>query len=113
MLARFMSVIAVAVPVAVAPAIGRVPGLQSVNPSSTQNYLYGVSAVSASDAWAVGYYVDNGTNTDHTLILHWNGTAWSRVKAPQPGHGVRAGQQPARGRERGLGHRCVGRRLQR
>ena len=40
--------------------------------------LHGVSATSATDAWAVG--VGRGG----TLILHWNGTAWSRMASPSP-----------------------------
>jgi len=40
-------------------------------------YLYGVSAVSANDAWAVGYY----------LAQHWDGSSWSRVSLPTPGSG--------------------------
>ena len=44
--------------------------------------LYGVTAVSASDAWAVGYI---GTGTHHFLILHWDGTSWTRVPAPHNG----------------------------
>jgi hypothetical protein len=34
--------------------------------------LAGVTAISARDAWAVG-----GTAHGRTVILHWNGTAWS------------------------------------
>jgi hypothetical protein len=41
------------------------------------NALTSVSADSASDAWAVGSYVSNTTGVRDTLILHWNGTAWS------------------------------------
>jgi len=44
--------------------------------------LYSVTAVSASDAWAVGYI---GTGTHHFLILHWDGTSWTRVPAPHNG----------------------------
>jgi hypothetical protein len=61
----------------------------SLDPSSLTNVLNGVSAVSASDAWAVGYYVNTsgtGNTVDNTLILHWNGTAWSRVSSPNPGN---------------------------
>jgi hypothetical protein len=38
---------------------------------STDGALFGVTAISASNAWAVG-----GTSFG-TLILHWNGRAWS------------------------------------
>lgn len=41
------------------------------------NVLNGVSAVSASDVWAVGYHQDAIGNR-YTLILHWDGTAWTR-----------------------------------
>jgi hypothetical protein len=40
----------------------------SPNPSSTVNALYGVTAISASDVWLVGYYALN--TATHTLILH-------------------------------------------
>ena len=53
----------------------------SLNPSSHNNSLNGVSATSATNAWAVGNYCvsDCGSNpsTYKTLILHWNGTSWS------------------------------------
>src|SRR5260370_165387 len=61
-----------------APAAGQAPAL-TPNPSLTYNFLEGVSAVSGSDAWAVGNY-DNGLSD--SLILHWNGTAWSQVNSP-------------------------------
>jgi len=42
--------------------------------------LTAVTVVSAKDAWAVGSYCTSkcGTSgeTDHTLILHWNGRRW-------------------------------------
>ena len=44
--------------------------------------LNGVTATSASDAWAVGTYT-TGT-MDKTLIEHWNGTAWKLVASPNP-----------------------------
>lgn len=58
--------------------------------------LYGVTALSSANAWAVGYF-DNGTS-HQTLVLHWNGTAWKLVPSPNPGgpdhanllYGVRA-----------------------
>lgn len=43
--------------------------------------LLAVTAVSASDAWAVGYQT-NGAGARTTLALHWNGTAWTVVPTP-------------------------------
>jgi len=48
------------------------------------NHLYGVSAVSATDAWAVGSYIDDTTAHSDTLILHWDGTSWSQLASPNP-----------------------------
>jgi membrane-anchored protein YejM (alkaline phosphatase superfamily) len=43
--------------------------------------LYGVSADSAADAWAAGAYTSS-SGVGEPLILHWNGTAWKKVKSP-------------------------------
>jgi hypothetical protein len=59
------------------PAPPRPATAGPVGPSSVYNALTSVSADSASDAWAVGSYVSNTTGVRDTLILHWNGTAWS------------------------------------
>ena len=60
----------------------------SPNPG-TDNYLQGVAAISPTDAWSAGYYCRTkcGQNPedDRSMILHWNGTAWSRVTSPNPG----------------------------
>jgi hypothetical protein len=45
--------------------------------------LKAVSAVSASDAWAVGYYLDSAGDAE-TLALQWNGTKWAEVTTPNP-----------------------------
>jgi hypothetical protein len=45
--------------------------------ASHQNWLYAVTAVSASNAWAVGKYFQGGGY--HTLVLHWNGSAWRQI----------------------------------
>jgi hypothetical protein len=42
-----------------------------------------VSATSAGNAWAVGLYVSS--SGQKTLMLHWNGRAWSKVASPAPG----------------------------
>ncbi len=72
--------------------------VSSPNPSGSSNFneLLGVAATSASNAWAVGEYLD-GTIL-RTLILHWNGTSWTKLPSPNPGgssysdllHGVAA-----------------------
>jgi hypothetical protein len=57
----------------------------SPDPTPGKSQLHGVSAVSTSDAWAVGDYFDTATNVDETLVLHWTGTAWTQVASPSPG----------------------------
>jgi len=57
--------------------------VEAPGPAGPDN-LYGVAALSASDAWAVGY--DNAGNTS-TLIEHWNGTRWTVVPSPTPADG--------------------------
>jgi hypothetical protein len=50
------------------------------------NDLYGVVALSSTDAWAVGSYGSPGTsNPGQTLIEHWDGTQWSVVSSQSPG----------------------------
>src|ERR1700689_1822882 len=43
--------------------------------------LAAITVVSAKDAWAVG---STGSTHPRTLILHWNGVAWSAVTRPAP-----------------------------
>ena len=45
-------------------------------------YLFGLSAPSAKNAWAVGS--DTTSSGDFALIEHWNGKAWSQMPAPVP-----------------------------
>jgi hypothetical protein len=56
------------------------------NPSvaSTNYWLNEVATVSASDAWAAGYY-DDASNVTHTLIEHWNGSSWTIISSVDPG----------------------------
>jgi len=49
--------------------------------------LLGVSAVSRTDAWAVGSYTVTG-HSDLPLILRWNGTRWHQVPSPVPAGGA-------------------------
>ena len=48
--------------------------------NGTDDHLYGISADSSNDVWAVG-------NSDGGLILHFNGTSWSRTVLPDPRQG--------------------------
>ena len=43
--------------------------------------LWAMSAVSASDIWAVG------NNGPQTLTMHWDGKTWSVIPSPNPGPG--------------------------
>jgi hypothetical protein len=55
----------------------------SVSYDEPVGFFYGVSAVSTSDAWAVG-----GTswwNPSQTLAEHWDGTSWTVVPTPIEG----------------------------
>lgn len=45
----------------------------------SNSVFYGVGAVSSCSSWAVGF------GASGTLIEHWNGTRWARVKSPSPG----------------------------
>jgi hypothetical protein len=50
---------------------------QVPSPNNGSTYLYDVAALTAGDAWAVGYGSDGGA-----FVLRWNGTAWSSAPAP-------------------------------
>ncbi|HEY5988780.1 MAG TPA: hypothetical protein VIV12_20730, partial [Streptosporangiaceae bacterium] len=58
--------------------------MASPNPGAGSNVLNGVTAISASNAWAVGE-LWNSSGTAQTLVLHWNGIAWKKVASPNPG----------------------------
>ena len=44
--------------------------------------LYGVTAISASDAWAVGDVYNQALGDQQTLTQHWDGTRWLTVPSP-------------------------------
>jgi hypothetical protein len=57
----------------------------SPNPGVSNRELFGVDAISATDAWAVGWYYESFSPVfADALVLHWNGTAWSQVAVPVP-----------------------------
>jgi len=58
--------------------------VSSPNPGSAENFLQGVTAVSATNIWTVGNYA-NSNGINQTLIEHWNGTNWQVVASPSPG----------------------------
>ena len=49
------------------------------------NTLNAVTALSQSDAWAVGFQNDNNINFSRTLTLHWDGSSWKTIPSPNPG----------------------------
>jgi hypothetical protein len=58
---------------------------QTPNVGQTGDWLYGVAAVSLSEAWAVGTTAGPvNAYTSTTLIEHWTGSAWSVVPSPNP-----------------------------
>ncbi len=59
--------------------------MPSPNPDPGHNTLNDVSAISATDAWAVGGAFDEGREELSTLILHWDGASWSVVPSPNVG----------------------------
>ncbi len=56
--------------------------VSSPNPGPGNNHLYGVTALSPTNVWAVGYSYNSPVQT---LVEHWNGSAWSVVASPSPG----------------------------
>ena len=68
-------------PPACAPAFEVLP---TVDPKEGGNLLLGVSALSATDAWAVGGSGDPIDPTQ-TLYEHWDGETWTAVDGPNPG----------------------------
>src|SRR5689334_6191651 len=66
------------------PAANSGPGWSVVNsPNTTEQQLLGSTCVSATDCWAVGYYVYIAfSNISQTLIEHWDGNSWTIVASP-------------------------------
>jgi hypothetical protein len=52
-------------------------------PKAGEGFLYGVVALSTSNAWAVGETCPS-CGSDETLAYHWNGHAWRQVTTPNP-----------------------------
>jgi hypothetical protein len=56
--------------------------LQQAAQPGDEQALLGVSTLSSTSAWAVGYYF--GMNGSLTLIEHYNGTSWKQAASPDP-----------------------------
>jgi hypothetical protein len=54
------------------------------NPGSLRDMLFGASALSTSNVWAVGNQ-EGADGIFETLAEHWNGHTWSVVRTPDPG----------------------------
>lgn len=51
--------------------------------------VLGLADVASNDVWAdIGVLNSTGANPPGTIILHWNGRAWSRVKFPYVGNAL-------------------------
>jgi WD40 repeat protein len=60
--------------------------VESPDVGTNGNRLSAVAATAANDVWAVGSVGDwSATSPSQTLILHWDGHAWSQVASPNPG----------------------------
>jgi hypothetical protein len=60
--------------------------VRSPNGGSSTNSLSGVTAVSRTDVWAVGYDVDVSTGHNALLTEHWDGARWAVVPAAATGN---------------------------
>jgi hypothetical protein len=87
--------------------------LPSPNPGTGADRLNAVTALSSTDAWAVGDAFDEGIYLHQPLIEHWDGARWMAVAAPRmPGLEVHMTGLIARspGDVWAVGHGCVGSR---
>lgn len=63
-----------------------VPSPNPATISVSNDVLEGVSALADNNVWAVGNFSSsNGNNVKHSLVEHWNGTAWGVVPSPNVG----------------------------
>jgi glucose/arabinose dehydrogenase len=50
--------------------------------AGTEGRLLSVEVIADDDVWAVGNFKPTSSGNAQTLVLHWNGSAWSRVPSP-------------------------------
>jgi hypothetical protein len=79
----------------------------SVTFGSQDNILAGVSAVSASDVWAVGAFIPTAGGVLNTLAEHFDGTRWTAFPLPNVGaqeNTLQAVSMPAAGKAWAVGY---------
>lgn len=80
----FLTGTAVAAVIVLGASTAEASGWTVVSAPPAQNaVLNGVSAVSDSDAWAVGI-VNSGHSEPQPVADHWNGTSWQQTTVPVP-----------------------------
>ena len=62
-------------------------GVATPQLSNTANSLGGITAVGHNNLYAAGFYRDNTTMQDKTLVIHWDGATWTAMTTPNPGAG--------------------------
>lgn len=79
-------------PTASSPSVSPTPAcaptwevVRSANRSEESTTLLGVTAVTPSEAWAVGATGEDPEAPTTVAIQRWDGTRWSPVEAPSPG----------------------------
>ena len=65
------------------PPLWRV--VPTANEGAGDNELRGITALSATDAWAVGSSFDAAEGRTHPLTEHWDGATWTVVQSPPVG----------------------------
>ena len=83
----------IAGPASAASAAPGAPAAPAATSYSAAGALSGVAAAANNNAWAVGY--SGSTVSPKILMLHWNGSAWSKVAAKQLKLNGSAGQLSA------------------
>src|SRR4051794_32833678 len=61
-----------------------VPSPNPSYPTSSYNRLFGMTAISANDVWAVGSYGYGERGA--ALAIHWDGNKWLQFPSPSPGN---------------------------
>jgi hypothetical protein len=62
--------------------------VRSPNIGTKANFLRGVAAVSATDAWAVGLGNSSSAASGQALAMHWDASRWKLARTPSLGSGL-------------------------